>query len=80
MQNIKSEIAALESTKPPKDFTVDTIRMWLESIKAAPDESAIHLLIERIDVIGAPEKEKTVFKMQSTLKTVLGKNGCGGRI
>lgn len=80
MQDIKAEIATLKTTEPPKDFTVDTIREWLESIKAAPDESAIHLLIERIDVIGAPEKEKTVFKMQSTLKTVLGKNGCGGRI
>ena len=70
MQNIKSEIAALESTKPPKDFTVDTIRMWLESIKAAPDESAIHLLIERIDAAGNLKKEKTVFHMQNTLSLI----------
>lgn len=81
MQGIKAEIAALEATEPPKDFTVDTIRTWLESIKAAPDREAIHLLIERMDVQAADkEKEKTAFNIQSTLKTVLSKNGCGGQI
>ncbi len=80
MQEIKTEISALMATEPPKDFTIDTIKAWLESIKAAPDESAVHLLIERIDIADKPEKEKTVFNIQSTLKTVLGKNGCGGRI
>ena len=68
----------LEQTEPPKDFTADTIKAWLESIKAAPDEDAIHLLIERIDV-GA-EKNKAAFNMKSTLKTVLHKTGCGGGI
>ena len=80
MQEIKVEISTLKATEPPKDFTIDTIKAWLESIKAAPDESAIHLLIERIDTVGSAEKEKTVFNIQSTLKTVLGKSGCGGRI
>lgn len=78
MQVLKVEIATLEQTEPPKDFTADTIKAWLESIKAAPDEDAIHLLIERIDV-GA-EKNKAAFNMKSTLKTVLRKTGCGGSI
>ena len=78
MKEIKAEITALEHTEPPKDFTVDTIRSWLEAIKAAPDADAVHLLIERMDVKPDPEKEKTAFNIQSTLKTVLGKNGCGG--
>ena len=78
MQALKVEIATLEQTEPPKDFTADTIKAWLESIKAAPDEDAIHLLIERIDV-GA-EKNKAAFNMKSTLKAVLRKTGCGGGI
>lgn len=44
------------------------------------DAAAVHLLIERIDVLQDAEKEKTVFNVQSTLKTVLRKNGCGGAI
>lgn len=79
MQTLKNEIAALETAQPPRDFTVDTIKGWLESIKAAPDREAARLLIERIDV-QAKDKEKTVFNIQSTLNTVLGKNGCGDRI
>ena len=80
MQTIKAEIAALEATKPPKDFTVDSIRAWLESIKAAPDREAVRLLIERMDIQAADkEKEKAAFNIQSTLKTVLSKNGCGGQ-
>ncbi len=59
MQEIKVEISTLKATEPPKDFTIDTIKAWLESIKAAPDESAIHLLIERIDTVGSAEKEKS---------------------
>ena len=78
MKDLKEEIAALEATEPPKDFTADMIQSWLEHIKAAPDENAIRLLVERIDVEN--EKEKTVFNIQSTLKTVLGEHGCGGRI
>ena len=81
MQGIKSEIAALEATEPPKDFTVDTIRAWLENIKAAPDRDAVRLLIERMDVQpDEGEKEKTTFSIHSTLDAVLRKNGCGGQI
>ena len=75
MEELKSQIATLESTDPPKDFTVEQIRAWLEAIKAAPDEKAVHLLIERIGI-----KNKTVFNIQSTLETVLSESGCGGRI
>lgn len=75
MAAIKNQIAALESTEPPKDFTVEHIRAWLESIKAAPDEKAVHLLIERIDI-----KNKTETNIRSTLETVLGESGCGGWI
>ena len=78
MKQLKAEITALEHTEPPKDFTAETIRNWLESIKAAPTAEAVRLLIERIDVNPNPEKEKTAFNIQSTLKTVLRKNGCGG--
>lgn len=75
MQTLKEEIAALEATEPPKDFTVEQITAWLNALKASPDDKAVHLLIERIDI-----KEKTVFSVTSTLKTVLGNHGCGGRI
>lgn len=80
MQAIKVEIAALSSAEPPHDFTADTVKAWLESLRKAPDAAAVHLLIERIDVLQDAEKAKTVFNVQSTLKTVLRKNGCGGRI
>lgn len=75
MKALKIEIAALQETEPPKDFTVEQIQAWLETIKAAPDEKAVHLLIDRIDI-----KNKTEFNVQSTLNSVLGENGCGGRI
>lgn len=78
MKQLKAEITALEHTEPPTDFTAETIRNWLESIKAAPTAEAVRLLIERIDVNPNPEKEKTAFNIQSTLKTVLRKNGRGG--
>ena len=81
MQEIKAEIAALEATEPPKDFTVDMIKTWLDSIKAAPDREAVRLLIERMDVQpDEEEKEKTTFSIHSTLDAVLRKNGCGGQI
>lgn len=78
MQQVKAEIAALEATEPPKDFTVETIQSWLNAIKAAPDEEGVHLLVERIEV--KTDKEKTDFNLQSTLKSVLGKNGRGDGI
>ena len=75
MNEIKSEIANLKSTKPPKDYTVEHIKNWLQDLKNNPDEKAIHILIERIDI-----KNKTEINIQSTLNTVLGKTGCGGWI
>lgn len=75
MQTLKNEITALQETPPPPDFTVDQIKVWLEAIKAAPDEKAIHLLIERIDI-----KNKTEINIQSTLTSVLSENGRGDRI
>lgn len=77
MQQIKEEIETLKNTEPPKDFTVEQIKAWLEAIKKAPDERAIHLLIERIDV--TQKEPKTDFNVASTLKSVLGEHGCGGR-
>lgn len=78
MQELKDEIAALCDTQPPKDFTVDTIKAWLEALKANPDEKAVHLLVERIDVKQDKQKEKTEFSITSTLNSVLGNLGCGG--
>lgn len=75
MQSIKEEIALLEATEPPKDFTVDQIRAWLEALKNTPDDKAVRLLISRIDI-----KQKTIFNMESTLKTVLSEIGCGSWI
>lgn len=72
MKALKDEIDALKESKPPQDYTVEQIETWLNSLKNAPDEKAIHLLIERIDV-----KIKTDFNITSTLKTVLCKHGCG---
>ena len=77
MQDIKEEIAQLENTTPPTDFTVDQIKTWLDDLKDSADEKAVHLLIERIDVVQT--EEKTDFNMTSTLKSVLGKIGCGDR-
>lgn len=75
MQSLKDEMEALREAKPPLDYTTDQITAWLEALKTASDENAIHLLIERIDI-----KSKTDFNMTSTLKSVLGENGRGDRI
>ena len=77
MQTIKAEIAQLQETTPPTDFTVDQIKAWLEVLKASADEKAVHLLIERIEV--TQNDTKTDFNIQSTLKSVLGDTGCGDR-
>ena len=69
MAEIKAEIAALEATEPPEDYTVDTIRQWLTALKNNPDEKAVKLLIKRIDVSG--DKNNNVFNIQSTLNTLL---------
>lgn len=73
MKSLKEEIACLQATEPPKDYTVEQVKNWLEALKNSPDEAAIHLLIKRIDI-----KNKTVFNIQSTLSTVLGDIGCEG--
>lgn len=75
MQELQEEIEALQETPPPHDFTVDQITAWLEALKAAADEKAIHLLIKRIDI-----NNKTDVSITSTLTSVLGEIGCGGRI
>ena len=75
MKALKDEIACLQATEPPKDYTIEQVKNWLESLKNSPNETAIHLLIKRIDI-----KNKTEFNIQSTLNSVLGKIGCGGRI
>ena len=80
MQEIKAQIDVLKATEPPKDYTVEQIKAWLDTVKAAPDRDAVRLLIARIDVINSTEKEKAAFSIHSTLNTVLGNLGCGGRI
>lgn len=75
MTEIKGEIAALEATEPPEDYTVDTIRQWLNALKNSPDEKAVRLLIERIDVSG--DKKNNLFNIQSTLNRLLEKMVAG---
>ena len=69
MQTLKDEIEALKQAEPPKDYTVDMVKEWLQSIKDAPDEKAVHLLIARIEA--KREKDNTDFNIESTLKPVL---------
>lgn len=76
---LKEEIEALSASEPPRDFTAEQIITWLRSIKEAPDEAAIRLLIERIEVSKNKEKATTEFEVTSTLNSVVGKNGCGDR-
>ena len=61
----KAEIHARETTAPPQNFTADTIRARLESIKAAAGAEAGCLLIGRIDTYWDRENEKAAFHMQS---------------
>lgn len=72
MQELQNEIEALRDTAPPEDYTPDHITAWLESLKAAPDDKAIQLLIERIDI-----KSKMDFSIESTLKSIVGNLGTG---
>ena len=71
MQALKSEISELQAAEPPVDYSVDTIREWLNNIRKAPDSKAVHLLIQRIDA--KREENKTDFNVISTLKPVLEK-------
>lgn len=80
LQQVKEDIATLEQVKPPKDITHQVIRSWLQQLSTHPDQAAMRLLIERVDVLPHEQKERTVFNIQSTLKTVLRINGCGGQI
>ena len=80
MNALQAEIAALEKAEPPKDYTIETMGGWMESVKAAPDDKAIHLLVERIDVDNSGQKETIEFNITSTLNSIVRKNGCGGRI
>ena len=75
IKKLDNQIKALKNEEPPKDYTAPQIKVWLQSLKKAPDESIIHLLIERIDI-----KNATEINIQSTLKSVVTENGCGGRI
>ena len=75
MQALETEISTLEATQPPEDYSMDHVRAWMESIKAAPDEKAVRLLVERIEI-----KNATVSNIHSTLETVVGNHGCGGAI
>ena len=70
MQSIKAEISALETTEPPEDLTGKQVNNWLDSLKSSPDEKAIRLLIDRIEVT-----QKTDINITSTLKSVLSENG-----
>lgn len=75
MQRLKDEIDVLRDAKPEKDYTVDNITTWLESLRQAPDEKAIRLLISKISV-----KNRTDVSIDSMLTSVLGNLGCGTRI
>lgn len=74
MQELKAEIEALGQTTPPPDYTVDQIKTWLASIESAPDEKAVHMLIDRIDV---DTKNTTAISISSTLMAVVGETGRG---
>ena len=68
MKAIKGEIETLKNAEPPKDYTMETILEWLESIKKVPDQRAVELLIKKITV--SRENNKTDFKIESNLKSV----------
>ena len=65
MTKLKSEITELQQAEPPADYTVDTIPERLQSIRTAPDEKAVHLLIDRIEAKRA--ENNTDVKILSTL-------------
>ena len=69
MKQLKDEISELHEAEPPADYSVDTIQEWLQSIRTAPDDKAVHLFIERIEAVRT--ENKTDFSITSTLKSVL---------
>ena len=76
MTQLKREITELQNAEPPVDYSVDSIQEWLQSIRTAPDEKAVHLLIARIEAKRA--ENKTDFNIISTLKPVLENMVAGG--
>ena len=74
LKNLKEEIKNLKNAEPPEDYTVDTIREWLNNIKQDPDEKTVHLLVESI-VAKKTEKEID-FSITTTLKSFLENMSC----
>lgn len=72
LEELNVEIDTLSSTEPPEDCTASDISAWLGSIRAAEDDSAIKLLIGRIDI-----KNATVEGITSTVARII---GCGGSL
>lgn len=68
LKAIRAEIITLETAEPPEEYTTSTILEWLKAIKAAPDQRAVHLLIDRVEV--SSDKEKTDINVTSTLMSV----------
>ena len=75
MQALKNEMDALAVAPPPRDYTAEQIQAWLQSLESAPDELAIHLLVDRITVYDAMD-----IRLTSTLPSVVGDAGWGSRI
>ena len=71
MSKLKDEIEELKSAEPPVDYSADYIKEWLQSIREAPDEKSVHLLIQSIEARRI--NDKTDFNITSTLKPVLEK-------
>jgi site-specific DNA recombinase len=69
MKAIKEEIEGLRERRPPKDFTEESIKGWLNSIKQAPSPENIHLLVEKITVFKI--NGKTDASAISTLTSVV---------
>ena len=80
MEEIQKTIAVLEMAELPKDYTSDEVRAWMKSIRDAPSDKAVQMLIARIET----QKDPTAFNIESTLKAVGRKLGnvlrCSGKL
>jgi hypothetical protein len=65
MKTLKEEIDGLKEQQPPKDYTEDSIKTWLNSIKQSPSPDNVHLLVEKIVA------SKTDVHVFSTLTSVV---------
>ena len=65
----------LSEAKPPRDFTAPQIENWFKAICTSPDEKAVKLSIERIDI-----EKTTDIKIKSNLMSVVSTVGCGSQI